>query len=311
MMRKLFVLITLIIGTHASLFSQEYEYVPFPDSAAIWSEVFYWPHREWEEGEVTYERFALTGEDTVLNDKIYKKLYLFYDTVFKIDVTECIGGIREDSLKRIYYAGKRIHSLKPLIDFDEVILYDFSLKVGDTIMVDSMYNVDGYTVVESIDTVQIGNTLRKRFSFDYAIPQWIEGIGCRSGLLYAGRDYLSAGVSDDNRLMCFFQNDTLVFHAEQFEDCFTLETSINQVGVESDLNIYPNPVFGDVLIFNWNSSNAHTIEIYSNIGDRIEKLDVEGKTSITFSTIGLTAGCYYYKATTLNGEYITGKFVVR
>ena len=60
--------------------NQKYNYVPFPDSGALWSEIYYSPIFS---GDIpNLERFALNGEDTVLNDTTYTMLYIFYDTNF-------------------------------------------------------------------------------------------------------------------------------------------------------------------------------------------------------------------------------------
>ncbi|MDA3879421.1 MAG: T9SS type A sorting domain-containing protein, partial [Prolixibacteraceae bacterium] len=309
--RKLFVLITLIIGTHASLFSQEYEYVPFPDSAAIWSEVFYFPSTECEIPAKVFERFALSGEDTIINNKDYKKLYLFYDSVFDKNDAECIGGIREDSLKRVYYAGRKIHNYKPHIIFDEVILYDFSLKIGDTISSGNMYNVKYEMYVEDIDTVLIGNTLRKSFTFSSGKQRWVEGMGCERGLLFAGRYFYSMSVEHDD-LICFFQNNNLQYHnTATYSSCFPFETSAHNLKSKISFIAYPNPVTNDKIVFNWNSIRINKIEIYSNNGIRITVTAVVDVNSIEYSTKALPKGYYIYKATTLDNEIITGKFEVK
>jgi hypothetical protein len=134
-MKKQLLFIIILIGHTFPTFSQEYQYVPFPDSGAIWSEVYY-PETDGNvpSSESIFERFALSGEDTIMNEKLYKKLFIFYDSVFNKNKASCVGGIREDSLKRIYYCGSIIHDCKPMVtEYSEILLYDFSLNLGDSL----------------------------------------------------------------------------------------------------------------------------------------------------------------------------------
>ena len=104
----------------------------FPDSGAIWSEVY----RPKESPDIN-ERFTLNGEDTIINGVNYKKLYLFSDSVFDKSKASCVGGIREDENKRVYFKSDTVvHDLKPVINYpynEEVLLFDFSVSIGDTI----------------------------------------------------------------------------------------------------------------------------------------------------------------------------------
>ncbi|MFC2138538.1 hypothetical protein ACFLTE_10215, partial [Bacteroidota bacterium] len=124
----------LLLLISFNIYSQEYQYVPFPTENAIWSEIYYFP--VFTEPPV-YERFALSGEDTIIENITYKKLYIFYDTIFDVNNATCIGGIREDSAKRIYYKSDNyVHEDKPMKTYypgEEQLLYDFNLNVGDTL----------------------------------------------------------------------------------------------------------------------------------------------------------------------------------
>ncbi len=124
------VIVFIVLGfTVNSVIAQEYHYVQFPDSNAVWSEV-YWkpisePYPRW-----IYNKYALFNEDTVINGITYHKLFHTNATEITKENSECIGGIREDSLKRII-ANSAMFELVP--EIKEVILFDFSLNVGDTI----------------------------------------------------------------------------------------------------------------------------------------------------------------------------------
>ena len=64
------ILLLIAIGFAFTAKAQEYQYVPFPDSNAVWSE-FYWS----SEAPGIYNKYALFNEDTVINNITYHKLF--------------------------------------------------------------------------------------------------------------------------------------------------------------------------------------------------------------------------------------------
>src|SRR4030042_2138766 len=90
----------------------------FPDSFAIWSEVYYPPTLSGEKPQ--YYCYGLLNKDTVINSVRYHKLYKSNDTIF--DENEYCGGIRQDSSKKVYYFG----NLVPIFKDIEVILFNFN-----------------------------------------------------------------------------------------------------------------------------------------------------------------------------------------
>ncbi len=285
------------------LLAQEYKYVPFPDSNVIWSEEY-----TYTDAPPEYERFALNGEDTVINEKNYKKLYIFYDTVFNKKNARCIGGIREDSAKRIYYTGEYIHSLKPVSFSVEILLYDFSLGVNDTLW-NGNFDPPEYLVVSDIDTIQIDNTLRKEYSFyDYFWVKWIEGIGNINGLLFTSGDLPTGGCN--NNLLCFKQNDTILYL--NGSECMPFISDIKKNTINaSKIKIYPNPVNDGLMQFDFGKIEIQDINIMNCKGDIIEIIDVKGKTSASFYTNNYLSGIYLYTAIDKDGKKYSGKFVVR
>ena len=285
------------------LLAQEYEYVPFPDSNAIWSEEY-----TYTDAPSHYERFALNGEDTIIKGRTYKKLYIFYDTVFNKKNARCVGGIREDSAKRIYYTGENIHSLKPVFFSGEILLYDFSLGVNDTLW-DGNFDPPEYLVVSNIDTIQIGNTLRKEYSFyHYFWVKWIEGIGNINGLLFTSGDLPTGGCN--NNLLCFKQNDTILYL--NGGECMPFISDIKKRTINaSKIKIYPNPVNEGLMQFDFDKIKIQDIKIISCKGHIIENIDVKGKSSAFFYTNKYSSGIYLYTATDKDGKRYSGKFVVR
>lgn len=297
-------------------FSQEYQYIPFPDSGAVWSEVYNPAHDEENPVWDVYERFALSGEDTIIKNLSYKKLYLFYDTIFDKKKSLYMGGIREDNEKHIYYIGDSIHWLKPFNSFNdynkekEFLLYDFSLEIGDTLW-EGNNNIFGKLIVEDIDTIQIENTLRKKFYFNYFWVEWIEGIGSLRGLLFAASDIPTGSSYPNNSLICFLQNNQVLYHEEHFIDCFPTTVSVETKQININIQVSPNPTNKIIIRFEWGNDKIETIDIFDLKGSLIKSISVTGKTLIEYSTEKLLPGIYLYKAVGLNNSTQTGKFVIQ
>ncbi|HLN74651.1 MAG TPA: T9SS type A sorting domain-containing protein [Prolixibacteraceae bacterium] len=223
------------LWSSSTLSDQEYQYVSILNAGAIWSEKYNSPEPVYPDTKITppsYERFTISGEDTIINSIAYKKLYMFYDSVFIKSKATVIGGIREDESKKVYYKGKKIHPLKPSTSIitnngghegDEVLLYDFGIKIGDILKIDNLTMPDENLTVASIDTVLIGNTYRKEFSFkhgEYPYPgvKWIEGIGSMKGLLFTSGSTPTNGLYND--LICFKQNNEPLYFNNSYPSCF-------------------------------------------------------------------------------------------
>lgn len=309
-MYKLIIFIVFVLAVSSQLFAQEYEYVPFPDSGAVWSEMY-----TSDETMVVYENFALSGEDTIINDISYKKLYLFHESFFDKNKFIYIGGIREDNAKHIYYMGDSVHWLKPYNSFDdynkekELLLYDFSLEIGDTLW-ESNTNVYGKLIVRDIDTIQIGNTLRKKFYFNYFWVEWIEGIGSLRGLLFAPSDIPTGSSYPYNSLICFIQNDIVLYHNDYYDDCFpsTLNADIKQINPE--ISVCSNPLEQQIQ-FKWCNCIINRIEIFDVQGVLIDVINVRNdSTEANYPTNRMQSGVYIYRANNSNGYSQTGRFVV-
>ncbi len=96
--------------------------------------------------------------------------------------TEILGYLRIDQPAKTIYFKYRPSS-------NEKLLYDFNVKVGDTISWASL-NYD-YTTAKSIDTVQIGDFNQKRFNIKnpYYTGDIIQGIGSSLGIPNYGTTY--------------------------------------------------------------------------------------------------------------------------
>jgi hypothetical protein len=315
--RDIFIALILLLPFKA--FSQTYEYIPFPDSGAIWSEVYYHPDPTWPDTVIkppSFERFALNGEDTIYNSISYKKLYIFYDSAFSKSKATYIGGIREDENKRIYFKGDTIvHDLKPSYHntddpSSEVLLYDFSLTIGDTLKNSNLSVWGEFLIVSTIDTIQIKDTYRKQYSFEPIWwVHWIEGIGNVKGLLFTSGDLPFNGTNGN--LICFKQNDEILYYNDAYSECFPVLTGIETKKNDfSDYILYPNPSTDNIRIC-FGEHQMKSFQVIDCNGRLCGDYDIQFQTEFFLSTEKYQPGIYFYKATNMNGMVHTGKFVVQ
>ena len=256
----------------------------------------------------------MNGEDTIINDIIYKKVFIFHDTVFKKSEATYIGGIRQDLNKRVYYKGDTtIHDFKPmsiLYNYDEIVLFDFSVNVGDTIENINCNRDMDHLVVSKIDTVLINNTLRKRISFNpMSWVKWIEGIGSIKGLLFTSGDLPTNGL--DNDLICFKQNNKILYFNNSFSECFP-ELTGNEIKTHDypTVKVYPNPGYNKIN-FSFGEQQIELLRIIDCTGQICGDFKISRQSEFLLSTEKYQPGIYLYTATNTDGMITSGKFVIR
>ncbi len=167
--------------------------------------------------------------DTIIND------FKYYSVFQGTDLTEDInwirlGFIREDTAQKVFY----------LYNEQEYLLYDFSVKVGDTLEIYNTYrknpggaiNEHCKLIVSEVDSVFI-NKQRKRIILHQicsssAKSVWIEGLGDLKGIFHSS---LESSICCENglirhnmggasyQLQCVYENDTLIYKNPKFDKC--------------------------------------------------------------------------------------------
>jgi hypothetical protein len=311
-MKKLF-LLCLTFLLFSNLNAQEYEYVPFPTTNAIWSEVFYYPIGNSPFSEMSeYRRYALNGEDTIINHIQYKKLFMFSDSVFDVNYADYIGGIREDTNKRVYYTGKLIFEKFSLdtkgdTSKSEYKIYDFSANIGDTITLD-VFIVHDNIIVKNIDTVNILGKYRKVYYFEnFYWVSWIEGIGNITGLLFGSDALPTNGLY--NQLVCFEEDGLQYYYNEDYNSCrpetdLVYSNLVEQLSGNRELKIMSNPSHGHIKV-SFNQSQTGTITVYSGLGgvcfsknvykEKETEIDISGKGIFLIKFINANKNTYSSK----------------
>jgi hypothetical protein len=219
--------------------------------------------------------------------------------------SEYWGGIREDSMKRVYFTTSGMTG--------ETLLYDFSLGIGDTI---KAFGPVG--IVSFIDSISIGGQYRRRLNFRtphgtaWPFGAWIEGLGnsALGGLLNSPMAQPTCDCAAN--LICFRQNGVWLYHnPHQTTDCFGATLRINEVTPVSALTIIPNPVNGTAHIHITGSQTFTRLIVYGLNGNLVLNADVTNKREFVLNSSGLPAGLYCYRLYHENGLGLTGKFSIQ
>lgn len=235
----------------------------------------------------------------------------------KIDINEFVNN-RGNHTKYSRYRGYYIM----YNDSDKVfyqqnnkfwLLYDFSLKKGDTlfsyqpIQDDTAISLNKY-IIDSIKTLQIsGKQLRSQYlhtidpSFyekqDYYFfvkGSIIERIGY-TGYLFGNKIELMD--SPGPYFKCYEDNDVF-YKASNKYNCDGLN-DINDNNKPETIELYPNPVFDNIIIY-CTIRRPLKLQVYNAVGQSVLQRELNNLiNSIDISS--LTKGIYILKITSLNG----------
>lgn len=307
-------LLLVIVGFFLMLMQsnlQAQEYIPFPDSGAVWHETYYW-----QPSPFFYNGIGDTyiEGDTVFNDTIYKKIYNVRRDVFCSDIIisgpDYSGALREDTVNQKVYFKNNANEYEKLI-------YDYSLQIGDTLS-EYISSLCPYPVfVSDIDTIITNdNTIRRVWYLDYeepfeGWPQIIEGIGCTSGLIGG----IKPAFEGWNELLCFSINGDEVWRSWR-DTCYVFTDSCATVGINETrfpgvvVKYYPNPVSTSTNI-TFDLNQVQSFDNYLWIFDLYGKEIVSYKFHDNFFTIKSPAdkGMYIIRIF-VNNHYYTFKLIV-
>jgi len=254
---------------------------------ACWTEFWVNPNTEMLEGKSQY---YLSG-DTILNGKIYKKVIEKSPNNLE-QPTYYIGAIREE-------AGK---VFKQYTDYEtmvvgEFLLYDFNVKVGDTIHSTSPSGaLSRKPVVIKIDTIELlTGEKRKRFYFN-AASEWIEGIGSIYGFFTPAQE-LAIGYSIPY-LVCYKQDGIEYYKNSNLcsdGTCCDVLTSLELPKfVDQTISLSPNPTNRFVrLDFSKSINQWKSIKLIDALGNTLQKSTEIGNTDFELDLMRYSQGMYF------------------
>lgn len=249
-------------------------------------------NKQHRKGDEIYEYYI--KNDTILNSLKYYKLYksgvAYYDTPFYFN-SVYVGAIRDDNNKFFYFKKA---------DTSEVMLFDFNLKLGDTIQA---FIGKGH-VINHMDTLPGGRKkiecINSIFGGCMAVVQIIEGIGHAGGIM-EDLPCIHIGLSG-HYLTCYLENGKLIYHNDLgfFDSECEPNSSIRCVcNKNARMNIYPMPFNEMVTIeFSDSYSDITLLEIYNVQGIKMSIKKVYttmDSNRIKLDVSGLQKGIYIIK----------------
>ena len=197
-------------------------YHPFVDTNKIWST-----------GALSFSAFSFglpfypdysfynkIGSDTTINDQMWYK------------VVESRDEAHENWIFRYCYileSDKKVF-LKWIYGGNEILMYDFSKKAGDTVKIKSIFSLNGSEdnfIVDSVKFLPVLNSVKRRHFFLHSQKNlrwnftWIEGFGSINGFFENRGMYGQYGGL--YRLICIEENDLVIYKDSVkygFNKCF-------------------------------------------------------------------------------------------
>lgn len=237
-----------------------------------------------------------TDGDTIVDGKTYKILdgfhYISRTFLLREDIEE----------KKVF-----LNLVTPGYN-QEYLLYDFSLKVGDTMQmlnpITPFPEDGGFFKLDSI----VGRPLvdGKNYDFFYFSPTpsnpsstwnavWVEGIGSLSIITAPGGkpDFWEVG-----ELSCFFKDNEIFYsNLEVVEEC-TSVLSVNNIATLEEV-VFSKPTTGSICYLN-NAEKITNLEVFSIQGKKVMDFNNDGNKLISLELGSLRAGMYFI---VVHGEF--------
>lgn len=300
-------LLTLTVGQ-----GQTNVYHPFPEDSASWV------INRWNNicGNYCDSKVFTMNGDTVINSYSYNKIYIqtlyFYIISYppnlevgtsNITSKQYWACIRQDTVN------KKVFVLTPSMTKD-TILFDFDLKLGDTLSPSYLHDQQDTTVVSSIDSILIGTEYHKRFNFSKPnsyiwVVSFIEGVGSNAGI-----DQIYEAFEGGFTLTCF--NGNIINYEEVYGQCGVNAMTIGVSENESfnKIKIFPNPCNTETTIFTDCYLNNATLTICNLLGQQVKQIrNISGQT-FTLRRDNLSSGLYFLLLTQDSKKLITDKLII-
>ncbi|OSZ82562.1 hypothetical protein CAP35_04655 [Chitinophagaceae bacterium IBVUCB1] len=321
-MSKILYVTFLFLISFSKSINAQHTHIPLVTDSAQWITV----EEDWKEGQGgvhTFDYFVarIDGLDTVINSKKYNcyfgELPSFYLPMkpYKTLPKTSASYIREDTVtKKVWYLRNIVSPYK------EEILYDFSLKKGDTINDEDYYyfaptRLYPYKAwVDNVDSVQWADgkwRYRWWIKSNYggtkgpAKATIIEGMGYTTNLLEDPFSAYHSIVYSTTSISCFAEKGLWLYTTPNpwNADCDTMfAKNVDPVSIKTALNkaqnifAYPNPVRTDGRIYITNTpknnNSLYLIRVYSFAGNLVMEANVFSGGNIDLSKYNLHQGNY-------------------
>lgn len=239
------------------------------------SESHYW--RGVVYGWGTNDYYQHIDGDTTIAFNTYKKVY----TSSTLNGTQYLMGMLREELD----SGKVY-----MLNGTESLLYDFSLGEGESTTIHGA-GAEMVITITDVDSVMVGNELRKRLSFQdaWGPSYWIDGVGSS----YGPFDAALGPIADYSpQLLCFYENNSIVWSnpvSSQSCDAQLSTKSFEDLKIE----VNPNPFDeGFVIRTNYTGGENFKMSIYDLAGRQVHQQQLMGNSQQMVSLPDLPAGLY-------------------
>lgn len=210
-----------------------------------------------------------TNIDTLINNKLYKKLTYYSivnNSVYQLDL---VGFIREDTIYgKLWYFSN--------YDTTERLVMDLSLEMGNMFWVGGVWN--SYGGYHEVDSIWIDLFNRKNIRINILINPaiggnngekliMIEGVGTNIGIGYQDLEY----IDNFPYLLCAWNNNIQIYqnnHPFFGGGCNLLFTNTNQNTSPGSIILFPNPTNNKLYIEVQEEVN---IQLYNLVGIQIRE----------------------------------------
>lgn len=265
-------------------------YIPMLQEGKTWDIYF------WQNGNITPYiggQYCYIAGDTIINTITYQKIDckeiipidqpVFAGPFELSDASFRYALMREDTI------AKKVYSLiysQNTEETNEYLVYDFSLEIGDTLIVPEIPDIDENDCCffeARLDTIYelslLNGSVSRAFEFSLVNYEdgvkriYIEGLGSTS--LFLPFDY---AFEFGAHLLCA-QIEGMPFWAENLNSGYSCTSIVptNEVEVKNRVNIYPNPTDGwlnvestvPIMQIRIYSMNGNLIDVVQNIDPKI------------------------------------------
>ena len=254
-MKTKIILIIIALFAITKTYSQTYE--PIVDTTKMW--VVYEHGMDPFAGR-TYA-YKITSDSVFINNKYWHNVLISEDPTYSQWISYNNAKIREEN-KIVYYTSG--------VFSDVNILYNFNLNDSDT----CFGNIGCEYIIDSVYNDFFAGKIRETQSIYWISDTIYSGIGSKEAGLF-GTQFLTGGGEE---LVCYYQNDSLLYHNSNYDSCY-IDNTTNNINIlqKNVFEIYPNPSTGNVQLTMSNEQLKNA---------RIEIVTITGKTVYTSSLQG-------------------------
>ena len=293
-------ILTYLLILAIPFYSSAQDYVPMVEATACWG-------RKYVDNislpPVVEQRgffYINSNSKEIISGLEYWSLFNEYDPVLQ---NTPIGYLREDiQTQQVFYLNESENFSWLNCGGEEILLYDFSAEVGDTVY--HCPNSDLYYVVQSIQVVEEyinseidffnfgGGRVYEVFSSEFNFSTIYEGVGSNIGPIHEYPNVSTPG--------------TEVLSSYTFECAFILDTDDF---LSDKVDIFPNPTKGKLNIQLVEDSGLVEMKIYDLSGQIQKSHKINGRDAV-INIENLPRGLYFITGYDKKGKQIfTQKFV--